>query len=284
VLGSGRFGAVTADGLGIRGVDWRGGQSIDSITVLGDGHRLTTTSFEPTVLMSGSVPIDPFFGTKPNPLTDLFVVTHTTPKSPQRKGTSASGSMDQSVIQVSRDVGFVKANTIRLDVFNVGNNVGSISTTDYADSLVLTAGRIDSLNIGKDALREDVSIAGPIGAINVGGSFRGSSKIAASGPNGSIGNVTVNKTLYGNISSSHEINSIKVGTHYGSQGTHAGGNIKQFVTGGNFNTGAVLDLNKTLSKLVIGGDFEDGAIIRASDFGTVTIVGDNLGDLIDKTP
>src|SRR5205823_9894014 len=131
---------------------------------------------------------------------------------------------------------------------------------------------------------EDISIAGAIAAINVGGSFRGSSRIAATGPNGSIGNVTVNKTLYGNISSSHNIASIRVGTHYGSQGTHAGGDIKQFITGGNFNTGAVLDLNKTLSKLVIGGNFEDGAIVRAGTFGTVTIVGANLGDLIDKTP
>src|SRR5206468_909115 len=113
----------------------------------------------------------------------------------------------------------------------------------------------------KDALREDISIAGPIGSIVIGGSFRGSSKIAATGPNGSIGNVTTGRTLYGNISSSHDINSIRVGTHYGSTGTHAGGNIKQFITNGNFNTGAILDLNKTLSKLVIGGDFEDGAVI-----------------------
>src|SRR5206468_2596534 len=141
-----------------RGVLWRGGQSVESITALGNGHRLTTTAFEPSVLLSGSLAIDPFFGTKPNPLTDLFVVTRTTPKSPQRKGTSASGSIDQSIVEVSRDVGFIKANTMRLDVFNIGNNVGQLTTDDYADSVELTAGRIDSINIGKDALREDISI------------------------------------------------------------------------------------------------------------------------------
>ena len=48
-LGAGRFGSFTADGLGIRGVLWQGGQSLQSITVNGNGRRVTTTSFEPTV-------------------------------------------------------------------------------------------------------------------------------------------------------------------------------------------------------------------------------------------
>lgn len=282
IQGAGRFGAVTADGYGIRGVLWDGGQSLDSLTALGDGHRLTTTSFEPGVLLSGSLAVDPFFGTKPNPLTDLYVMTHTTPQAPQRKGVSASGSIDLSAILVSRDIGFIKANTLRADVFNIGNNISRVETSDYIDSLQLTAGRIDTLAVGKDALRSTINIAGPVGTVSIGGSFRGTATLAAGGPSGKIGTFTTGRSLYGNVSATQGIGTIRVGTVYGSQGTHSGQGITKFVTNGDFLTGAVLDVNKTLQNLIIGGDFQDGAIVKAGVFGTTTIVGQNQGDLITK--
>lgn len=279
-LGNGRFDDVVADGYGIRGVLWRGGQSLDSITVNGDGSRLKTTSFSPGVRLSESLPIDPFFGTKPNPMTDLHVVLGTTKQAPTRKGTSASGSLDLSEIRVSRDVGTITANTIRATTFNVANNIGTIATRDYVDTLEITTGRIDTLSIGKDALRTDISVSGPVGVASIGGSFRGSSRLQATGPNGQIGKFITGKTLYGNVYASQRIDSIRVGTHYGSQGTRSGGSLGEFITNGNVSTASVLSVNKTLSKLVIGGNFEDGATIKADVFGNVTIVGEDNGDLI----
>ena len=82
------------------------------------------------------------------------------------------------------------------------------------------------------------------------------------------------------MSAEKNINSIRVGTAYGSQGTHAGGSINEFITGGDFSTGAVLDVNKTLSKLVIGGDFQDGATVRVGVLGTKTVIGADLGDVV----
>src|SRR5207248_2107044 len=224
---------------------------------------MTTSSLQPSVLFSRSMKIDPFFNSRPTCLTDLYIVTGTTPASPQRKGVSASGSLDLSAILVSRDVGTIKANTIRASQFNIGNNVTSIVTNDYTDSLQVTAGKIDTLAIGKDALRTDIAIAGPVGSLIVGGSFRGSSKFAASGPNGSIGNVIINNNEFGNISAEKDITSMRIGKSYGSQGTHTGGSLLNFVTGGDVLTGSVLDVNKTLQRLVIGGDFQDGATIKA---------------------
>jgi len=224
--------------------------------------------------------LDPFFNQRPTGLTDLYVVTGTTPKSPQRKGTSASGSMDLSAVLLSRDLGTVRANTIRGTQFNVGNNFTSITTGDYVDSMEVTAGKLDTLAIGKDATRSDIAIAGPLGVVSVGGSFKGSSKIAASGPNGSIGTVAIGNNLFGNISSERDITSIRVGKYYGSQGTHTGGNLSQFMLGADFNSGAVLDVNKTLAKTVIAGDFQDGGTIRAGVFGTKTVIGKNDGDFV----
>jgi len=282
VLGDGRFDPVTADGYGVRGAVWNGGQSLASISALGDGHRLTTSAFESGVLLSGTLAMDPFFGAKPNALTDLYVVTGTTPSMPQRKGTSASGSIDLSFVAVSRDVGNITANTIRATEFNIGNNISSVVTRDYTDSFQLTAGRIDQRAIGKDALRTDISISGPVGPVSIGGSFRGTSRLAATGTNGKISTFVTGRSLYGNVSASQSIGTIRVGTVYGSQGTHSGGNLTKFVTNGNFVSGAVLDVNKTLSNLIIGGDFEDGAVVKAGVFGTTTIVGTKQGDLVTK--
>ena len=264
LLGNGRFAAVTADGYGVRGVTWEGGQSLDGVTARGDGRRLTTTSFEPAVLLSSSLAVDPFFGTKPNPLTDLYVVTGTTKDMPQRKGTSASGSIDLSNILVSRDVGFIKANTIRADVFNIANNLGSLYTDDYVDSMVLTCGRITSFTIGKDALRDSIDVSGPVGDVYIGGSFRGSSNFTVHGGNGSISTFTTRNSLYGNVYGQASIGTIRVGSVYGSQGTRTAGNMTAFITNGDVVTGSILTVEKNLNKLVIGASLEDGALVASA--------------------
>ncbi len=286
LLGNGRFAAVTADGYGVRGVTWEGGQSLDGITVNGNGHRLTTTSFEPAVLMSSSEKVDPFFGTKPNALTDLFVVTGTTAAAPQRKGTSASGSIDLSFIGVSRDVGFIKANTIRADVFNIANNLGSVYTNDYVDSMELTCGKLGSLTIGKDALRDSIDVSGPVGPVFIGGTFRGSSNLTAGGENGSIASFTTRNSLFGNVYGQAGIGTISVGTTYGSQGTSTPKNITTFSVKGDFATGAILTVGAkdtdsfgNIGTLTIGGDLQDGALIRLHSFGTKTIVGQEIGEI-----
>jgi hypothetical protein len=161
--------------------------------------------------------------------------------------------------------------------------MAGITARSYVERVTITAGRIDNIEIGGDMTKSNFSFSGPVGATHIGHSLKGSSRLSATGPNGSIGNLVVDNTLYGNVSAEKGITSIRVGTSYGSQGTHSGGNLQQFVVGGNFLTGAILDVNKTLAKLVIGGDFEDGGIVKYGVLGTTTIIGANEGDLIKKT-
>lgn len=275
-LGNGRFGAVTADGYGVRGVDFDGGQSLDSLSAVGPAKRLTTTSFSPDVRMSESLAVDPFFGTKPNALTDLHVLLGTTAKAPQRKGVSNGGSIDLSEVRVSRDVGAISANTIRASVFNVPNQIASINTGDYVDSMQVTAGRINRIDIGKDALRSSIQVAGPVGPVSIGGSFRGSSNLSATGANGSIQSFTTGRSLYGNVYAQQSIGSIRVGTVYGSAGGRTAGSLREFITNGDVLTGSKLEVEKELTRLVIGGDVQDGAAIRVGTLGTKTIIGDEV--------
>jgi hypothetical protein len=289
VLGNGRFDETTADGYGYRGAEWFGGQSVASINARGNGKQLATTAFEPSVRFSETQAIDPFFGTKPNEMTDLHVVLGTTAASPKRKGTSASGSIDITDLRVSRDVGSINANTIRASQFTIGNNYGSIHTNDYTDTLSIAGGKIDNLFIGGDATHTSVGISGPVGNVYIGGSFKGTSSLNASGQNGTIDTVVTDNTLYGNVYAQAGIGSIRVGTYYGSEGTYTPKNLGLFVVGKDFLSNARLQVGKSstdaagrLTKLIIEGDFDDGGQIFVNSLGTSTILGADQGTIDTK--
>lgn len=287
ILGDGRFAGNTADGYGYRGVEWFGGQSLDFVNARGNGKRLSTASFEPSVILGNTMSIDPFFGTRPNELTDLNVVLGTTAANPVKKGTSASGSIDISDIRVSRDVGSIIANTIRSAGFSIGNNVGSISTRSYTDTVSFALGKVSSVNVGGDATRTSFGVAGPVGDVHIGGSFKGSSSFQATGQNGSIHSFVTDNTLYGNVYAQEGIGTIRVGTTYGSEGTRSAKNIGLFVVGGDFASNAILqvgsrssDANGRLSKLVIEGDFQDGGLIQLNSLGANNVIlGANQGTI-----
>jgi hypothetical protein len=274
--GTGRFEQVTADGFGIRGAVFQGGQSLGGLNAIGNGKRANTTAFSPGVRFSESQPFDPFFGTKPNPLTDLHVVLGTNLAMPQRKGTSATGSMDFVEVGVSRDIGPVKANTIKVSEFNIPNLFTSLDVTEYVDTVRFLAGRAPSIKIGGDAFRFQGDIAGDVGQAIIGGSFRGTSNLTV---RGKLGQFMTGGTLYGNVYGQLGIDSIRVGSVYGSQGTYTPGNLGEFITNGDVLTDSVLRVKKNLKKLVIGGSLQEGALIRLGSLGTKVIIGEEAGTI-----
>ena len=279
VPGNGRIGDVVADGFGIRGGVFVGGQSLGSLNATGNGKRLNTTAFNPGVRFSETQPWDPFFGGKPGPLTDLHVVLGTSAAVPQRKGTSASGSIDISDVRVSRDVNSVTANTIRATRFAVPNQLNVVKTRDYVDVFNITAGRLNQMSIGGDSLRSNFIVAGPVDVFVVGKNFRGSSQLQAQGPSGTINQFMTGGTLYGNVYAQRGINSIRVGSSYGSQGTYTAGNLGEFITNGDMLEDSVLRVKKRLGRLIVGGDLKESALVRLGDLGTKVIVGEEAGTI-----
>jgi hypothetical protein len=245
----------------------------------GDGTRLKTTAFNPGVRFSETQPWDPFFGGKPGPLTDLHVVLGTTAAEPQRKGTSASGSIDITDVRVSRDIGTVRANTIRATRFAAPNQLNDVRTNDYVDVFNITAGRLNFMSVGGDALRSNFIVAGPVGTVAIGTNFRGSSQLQAQGASGTIDQFLTGGTLFGNVYAQRGINSIRVGSSYGSQGTYTAGNMGEFITNGDMLTDSILRVKKRLGKLVVGGDLQEGALLRLGSLGTKVIVGQELGTI-----
>jgi hypothetical protein len=283
ILGNGRFDDVIADGYGVRGVTWFGGQSIDSIHARGTGKRLTTTSFSPGVRFSEVAKIDPYFGTRPNALTDLHIVIGTTAAAPQRKGTSSSGSIDLSTIQVSRDAGILHGVTMRLNLFNVPNNIDQMITDSYMDSVEVTTGRVGMLAIGGDGLRNDIQVAGPVAQMHVRGNWRGSSHLFATGDNGAVESINIKGSQFGDIYAQDHFGTVTIGRAYGSMGTRTAGSMAAFNVGGDVLTGAILTVEKELTTLNIGGNLEDGALIRVGTLGTKTIGGQEIG-VVDTKP
>jgi hypothetical protein len=226
--------------------------------------------------MSGSLAVDPFFGTKPNPLTDLHVVIGTTAAVPQRKGTSAGGSIDFTTLSISRDVGTIQAHTVRASEFNVPNLFTSFQVDDYVDTVRVLAGRAPLIKIGGDAFRFQGDVAGDVGQAIIGGSFRGTSNLTV---RGHLGQFMTGGTLYGNVYGQLGIDSIRVGSVYGSQGTYTPGNLGEFITNGDMLTDSVLRVKKNLKRLVVGGSIQEGALLRLGSLGTKVVVGEELGTI-----
>jgi hypothetical protein len=178
---------------------------------------------------------------------------------------------------------------MRVTGLSIGNNIHSINNTSYSDTLAVTAGRIDDIYIGSDALHTSIHTSGPVGSMHIGGSFRGTSELLAGGQNGSIGSVVTDNTLYGNIYAQAGIGSIRVGTYYGSEGTYTPKNLGLFVVGKDFLSNARLQVGKSstdaagrLTKLIIEGDFDDGGQIFVNSLGTSTILGADQGTIDTK--
>jgi hypothetical protein len=276
-LGSGRVGTLTADGYGIRGVNIRGGQSVDGLVATGTGKKLSTATFSPSVRLGETNTIDPFFGTRPNGLTDLNSVLGTTAASPVRKGTSTAGLIDFATVGVSRDLGTFRAFEARLDTLNVPNLLNHFETTDYVDSVKVVTGRSPVIAVGKDALRFQVDVAGDAPLISIGGTLKGSSGIRVQGKAGTL---TTGGSLFGDIYALGGFSSVRIGGNYGSQGSRTPNSIGTFATNGHLLTGSKFTVGKDVTNLIIGGDVEDGAEFDIG--GTLThkkVVGNEIGDI-----
>jgi hypothetical protein len=289
VLGDGVFDTVVADGYGIRDSWFLGGASAAGFHARGDGTRLLTRQFSSSVRLSERNKVDPYFGTVPSISTDLHAYLGTSAANPSRKGMSNEGEIQNSEFSGSRDVNEVRAYAIKKSDFNFGNRVGTMVVQDAVDLLQITTGRFDHLTVGKDTYRMDINVAGPVGDVNINGNFLGVSTFRATGPNGTINNFNVGKSLFGLLTAEVDINNLVIDEHLASSGTSGppaaagvdvGRDLKRLVVGGDVLSTALVEIDDDLGQLIVGGDVEDGAVIRAESIGTQDIDGEVFGSIV----
>ena len=187
--GDTRFAGITADGYGIRDSVITGMSSVTNLIATGNGKNLDTRDYESSVLLGAGGPatVDPFTGTAPNELTDLYKYLGTSPKHPKLKSISASGAIQDVQVEADQDLDNVQAYQIRHRnalgsmTFSIGNQVGKINVLDGVDALTLKSGGLNQFTTGSDVANTVIGVSGPIKSINVGGTLRGTSFVQAMG-------------------------------------------------------------------------------------------------------
>jgi hypothetical protein len=266
-----------------------GGAVLNGLDARGDGKRLDTRQFTSSVRTSERRKVDPFFGTLTNRVTDLHKYLGTTAAAPVRKGRSNAGAIEDSTFSASRDLRSVRANAIKASDFNFGNRINSMIVQDIIDLMQVTTGGFDNMQVGHDARDSDITVAGPVGDINIKGNFLGSTRFRATGPNGTINNFSVGRSLFGILQATVDIGNITIGGDLGSSGVvgppafagiDVGRDVRKLMVVGNVLSTASVQIDEDLNELIIGGDVEDGAVIRAGTIGKQDIGGGVFGSVV----
>ena len=293
-LAQGELRSIVTDGFGLRSSSYQGGGAVDAIVVNGRGNKLATTNYSAGVRFSEKGKFDPFSGLSLNEFNDLHRFLGTSKDAPIRTTTavSKSGIIDNFRAVGARELGVMQAQQIKNSFLNFGGGTNQIIARDLIDALAITSGRLNFVSTKNDLARASFSIAGPIGTIDVGGTIRGTSRIAAVGPNGQITTINVGKSLWGTITSTNDIAQINVKGDYGSQGAFnldgerisagidVGRNLQNFIVGGSILTDSNVFVDDNLGLLDVGGDIQENATIDVQTLGTQQVDGEIFGDII----
>ncbi len=277
LTGAGRVLPVLTDGYGIRNSVFQGGAFGVAYSARATGKQLPVTSFTPSVRLSEKYRFDPYTGAAMDFFTDLHAALGTSSRKPIRTASTFGGGILNSTFVSSRDLGALTADRIADVTVSYGNEISTIAARKTISKMTVTSGSIKNLTTGGSMDRSTFTVAGPINNIHIGGSYRGSNRILTQGPNGSIGTMVVDGSLYGVVESTVSFNTLRVGGAVGSSQILTGGNFKQLIVGGSVLTGSRITVQKTLAQLVINGDVEEGATIEARDITRKLIKGKQLG-------
>ena len=294
VSGSGTVLKVGTDGLGLRGMDLRGGAAIVDVLASGTtGRVLDLRDFSSTVRFSNVSTFDPFSGITVNPANDLNAYLGTGLRSPKVNGITNEGVIRNSLFAGSRSLGSVTAYQIDANPDNIlppsdpafptrmsfGNRIGTILTYGGIAGLQTTAGGLDSLAVGGELSNSSFTFSGRVRSIVVTGSIRGSTTISARGSQGIIDTLVTKRSLFGDIAATR-FGSVRAGRDLGTGRLRSFGAFNSLEVGRDVLLGAYVRATGTLADLWIKGNFQLGSTIRATAFGTVRIDGVNAGDLV----
>ena len=290
-------GQIVANGFGIRASTLDVGGSIRTITAAGNGRVLSTASYNSRVNQSGGtrrLRFDPYSGRLLSGLNDLNRYFGTSRTSPRLSGSTNAGVIADTQIVGNGTLGTLNAyafstadttTTVTSPAFpnrlSFSSNIGTINIAHTISGLQLRTGKLDTVNVGTNLQRADIRVSGEIGAINVGGTIRGSTNIVAQNGNGQIGSIVVKGGLYGTITSRGQIGTIGADT-IGAQIISTSAGITRVGVTNDVLTGSLIQASRTINRIIIGGDFQNDATIQARDIGVFRVGGANLGDVIDR--
>ena len=228
--GNGVMQGIRADGYGIRDVYINAGANLGELVAVGNGKQAPINSFSPAVRQSERRKVDPFFNAAPSRLTDLHVFFASNGRNTINNVTNR-GMIAGVDVRGSRDLGLLEAWQVRgstsntaifPNTFNFANSIREINVRrDFLNGTIVT-GALTEMTIGRHANRLDMTVAGTADTIDIGGNFGSTSRILASGPDGTINSISVEGDLNGIVRATRRINHLHVGGELNGEVTAGG--------------------------------------------------------------
>jgi len=295
----GLIGQITTSGYGLRDDEIGQGATITGLNATGNGSNLPTTAVTESVRLSETAPVDPVFHVAFDPfsgrllsnLYDLHAQLGTGAGIPVINGVTDTGVLEDVTALTQRDLGNVFAQTIRgrtvsltnnaTDTnspaspsfpmqFNIANSIGNVVVRGLVNGLRVVSGRIKSFQPASDVLSLNMQVSGTISKVHIRGNLANNSTIAATGPNGTITNLTIDKNVVGLVRATSRINTITVGGNMTGPGNDSNGNpLPALQIDGRNRRGSLV-----LNKMTIGGNFGAGTINIVGNIGTIQTNGD----------
>jgi hypothetical protein len=287
---------IRTDGFGIRSSSVVGGASMSAIQANGSGVRLATTDYTSSVRYSETQRFDPFSGYVLSEVNDLHMYLGTSAAAPMRMtgDRSRSAVIDELHVAGSGSLTNISAYQIKSSELRLGSGIDSVNVRDYMDTTEIVAGRLGLLTTARDVHNADWRVTGPVGTVRIGGTWRGTSMLAAEGPNGQIGTF-ITKQMWGTLLSSNDINEVRITGDIGSGGAFnedgerlsagidVGRNLGLLKVDGSILDGATIYVDNRLEKIIVGGDIQEDARVDMRFLGDLDITGELHGEFIVRS-
>ncbi len=292
---SGRLAGITASGYGMRNCTVTDGSYLGQVVASGGGQNVSVLTYPIDVRQSDVGAIDPYFGTTPNPDTDLNAALGTSAEQPNISDVTDTGVIQDCAFDGQESFAGLVAQKVRTALtpfkqntlpaspvpnipmlgentfpmqIHFANSVGPIRIFQETDGLEITTGHLMGFFPNSSVSRVGISVAGSINSLVIHGNFGQyitdpgtgnsipDSYINAGGPSGNIGSLQVYGTLNGNVSANGRIGSILV--------TH---DVEGSITALGQTTGLALG-----SLHVLGG-IRDGSLTLDGSVGSIIVAG-----------
>jgi hypothetical protein len=228
--GNGVMQGIRADGYGIRDVYINAGANLGELVAVGNGKHAPINSFSAAVRQSERRNVDPFFNAAPSRLTDLHRFFDSNGRNTINNVTNR-GMIAGADVRASRDLGLLQAWQVRgstsntaifPNTFNFANSIREIDVRRDVLNATIVTGALTEMNVGRHANRLDMTVAGTAGTIDIGGTFGSTSRILASGPDGTINLISVGGDLNGIVRATRRIGRLVVGGELNGEVTAGG--------------------------------------------------------------
>jgi hypothetical protein len=219
-LADGVIGKIQTDGYGMRDLIVDAGAKVGDILAQGTGQTINTGVFTTDVRESETESVDPFFEFPPNALTDLHKYLGTSKNTPTIDGITNAGIIAGMTANASRDLKSLVAwklvgnSNDQPSVFNFANLIKKIQIAEDVFDVSIVTGELDLFKVGHDVINLDMTVAGPIGIINIGHDYDLTSRIRAIGPDGTIDSIFVGHDLDGDMSAENDVGFLRVNGLY----------------------------------------------------------------------